>query len=294
MDLRELSVFVRVAQLQSFVGAAKDLGMTQSGVSNAINRLEKELGVALLARSTRRVNLTEDGAAFFERCRQILTDLEEAELVLTRAKLQPTGRLRLSLPGSFGRFKVVPLLGAFQREYPQVELHVSITDRYVDLIDEGIDVALRFGALKDSGLIARELTRVQRRLVAAPQYFARHGRPTTLADLAQHNCLALTYHETRRVRDWHFAYRRVEQKVTPRGTMSFNDGTALYNAVAAGYGIGQIHDYYVDQGIKDGTLEPVLEKFKPAADPISLVYGSTRHLNPKVRSFVDFMIAQFR
>src|ERR1700693_6294894 len=147
-DLRTLAIFVKVAARRSSVRAAADLGITQSGVSNAINRLEDHLGVRLLARTTRRVSLTEDGAAFFERCRQVLADLEEAELVLKEARLKPTGRLRIDMPVSFGRLKVVPLLGRFQAQYPEVKLVISFTDRYVDLVEDGIDVSVRLGVLQ--------------------------------------------------------------------------------------------------------------------------------------------------
>ncbi len=160
-DLRTLAIFVKVAERRSFVRAATDLGITQSGVSNAINRLEDQLGVRLLARTTRQVSLTEDGAAFFERCRQVLADLEEAELVLKQTRLKPIGRLRIEMPVSFGRLKVVPLLGLFQAQYPELKLALSFTDRYVDLIEEGIDVSVRFGELQDSSLIARRLTQTQ-------------------------------------------------------------------------------------------------------------------------------------
>src|SRR5215510_10918364 len=141
-DLRGLAIFVKVAERRSFVQAAGDLGITPSGVSNAINRLEERLGVRLLARTTRRVSLTEDGAAFFERCRQILADLEEAELVLKETRLKPSGRLRIDLPVSFGRLKIVPLLGPFQAKYPHIKLRVTFTDRYIDLIEEGVDVCM--------------------------------------------------------------------------------------------------------------------------------------------------------
>jgi LysR family transcriptional regulator for bpeEF and oprC len=191
-DLRTLAIFVKVSERRSFVRAAADLGITQSGVSNAISRLEDQLGVRLLARTTRRVSLTEDGAAFYERCRQVLADLEEAELVLKEVRLRPVGRLRIDMPVSFGRLKVVPLLGAFQAQYPDIKLALSFTDRYVDLIEEGIDVSVRFGELQDSTLIARRLTQAQFRVVAAPSYFAKHGRPRKPEDLAAHNCLALT------------------------------------------------------------------------------------------------------
>jgi DNA-binding transcriptional LysR family regulator len=293
-DLRTLAIFVKVAERRSFVRAAADLGITQSGVSNAINRLEDQLGVRLLARTTRQVNLTEDGAAFFERCRQVLADLEEAELVLKATRLKPIGRLRLDMPVSFGRLKVMPVLGPFQLQYPEIKLALSFTDRYVDLVEEGIDVSVRFGDLKDSSLIARRLTTTQFRVVGAPGYFAKYGRPKTPADLAAHNCLALTLRDTRLPREWRFVRDGVETTTTPKGNMSVSDGAALCDAACAGLGLAQIHCYYIDSALKTGQLEPVLEKFKPKADPISLVYPQTRHLSPKVRAFIDFMAARFR
>jgi LysR family transcriptional regulator for bpeEF and oprC len=293
-DLRALAIFVKVAERRSFVRAAGDLGITQSGVSNAINRLEDQLGVRLLARTTRRVSLTDDGAAFFERCRQILADLDEAELVLKERRLKPTGRLRIDMPVSFGRLKVVPLLGPFQAQYPHLKLVISFTDRYVDLIEEGIDVSVRFGVLQDSSLMARRLTQTQFRVVGAPSYFAKHGRPQTPADLAGHNCLGFTLRDTRLARDWRFAEDETEMTLAPNGNMSFSDGAAICDAACAGYGLAQIHGYYIDNAVAAGKLELTLEKFKPRIDPISLVYPQTRHLAPKVRAFIDYMISRFR
>jgi LysR family transcriptional regulator for bpeEF and oprC len=294
MDLRMLTIFVKVGERRSFVRAAAELGMGQSGVSNAIARLEDELGVQLLARTTRSVNLTEDGAAFLQRCRQILADLDEAQQVLSQARLQPTGRLRIDLPTSFGRLKIVPLLGAFRVAYPALRLAITMTDRYIDLVEDAVDVTIRIGPLRDSSLIARRLTQTQFRTVGAPAYFARHGRPRKPEDLVHHNCLAFTMRDTGAVRDWRFRRDGAEFTVTPQGDMSFNDGGALSFAVRAGYGLAQIQDYYADSAIAAGEVEPVLAKFAPSPDPISLVYPQMRHLSPKVRAFADFMVAQFR
>ncbi len=293
-DLRTLAIFVKVAERKSFMRAAVDLGITQSGVSNAIKRLEEQTGTRLLARTTRRVSLTEDGAAFFERCRQALTDIEEAELVLKEARLKPSGNLRVDMSIAFGRLKVVPQLAAFQAEYPDIRLSLTFTDRYVDLIEEGIDVAVRLGTLQDSSLIARRLTTAQFNLVATPDYLTAHGRPRSLDDLAKHKCLAFTSRDTRLTRDWRFLVGGKETRLTPRGLMSFSDGGALCEAACAGYGLAQMHNYYLDNEIARGKLVSVLDKLKPAPDPIWLVYPPTRHLTPKVRAFVDFMTAQFR
>jgi DNA-binding transcriptional LysR family regulator len=293
-DLRALGIFVKVAERRSFVRAAIDLGITQSGVSNAIKRLEEQTGTRLLARTTRRVSLTEDGAAFFERCRRALAEIDEAEHMLRDARLTPSGNLRIDMSVAFGRLKVVPLLDLFAAKYPDVRLNLSFTDRYVDLIEEGIDVCMRLGVLQDSSLIARRLTEAQFRVAGTPDYFAKHGKPKTPADLANHNCLAFTYRDSRLVRDWRFVVGGAETTFTPRGTMSFSDGGALCEAACAGYGLAQLHQYYLDSEIGRGKLVTVLDKFKPEPTPIWLVYPPTRHLTSKVRAFVDFMTAQFR
>ena len=293
-DLRTLAIFVKVAERRSFVRAATDLGITQSGVSNAIKRLEEQTGTRLLARTTRRVSLTDDGAAFFERCRQALGEIEEAELVLKEARLKPSGNLRIDLPVSFGRLKMVPLLGSFQAQYPNVRLSVTFTDRYIDLVEEGVDVSVRFGLLQDSSLIARRLTQSEFKVIGTPGYFVRYGRPKTPDDLVNHNCLAFTFRGTRLARPWRFASAAVESTLIPRGNMSFSDGAALFEAACAGYGLAQINDFYPDTLIARGKLATVLEKYRPKPEPIWLVYPPTRHLTPKVRAFVDFMTMQFR
>jgi LysR family transcriptional regulator, regulator for bpeEF and oprC len=293
-DLRTLSIFVKVAERRSFVHAAKDLGITQSGVSNAIKRLEDQVGTPLLVRTTRRVSLTEDGAAFFERCRQALAAIDEAELVLRRAQIKPSGTLRIDVPLAFGRIKLVPLLRGFQQDYPDVRLRITFTDRYIDLIEEGVDVAVRFGALQDSSLIARRLTTAQFNAGASPAYVKKHGRPKTPDDLADHNCLAFAWRDTRQTRDWRFTVGGTEVRITPIGTMTFTEGAALCDAAIDGCGIAQLHNYYLDTAFARGALVPILEDFKPRADPISLVYPQTRHLTPNVRAFVDFMVERFK
>lgn len=292
-DLRTLTIFVKVAERLSFVRAAADLGITQSAVSNAIGRLEEQIGTRLLARTTRRVSLTEHGAAYFERCRQALAEIEEAELVLKDAQLRPSGNLRVDMPVSFGRLKVVPLLGAFRARYPDVRLRLTFSDRYIDLIEEGVDVCVRFGVLQDSTLIARRLGEAQLNVVASPGYFKKHGRPKRPQDLAAHDCIAFTFREPRSAREWRFAGPGGEIAMTPHGTMSFSDGAAVLDAACSGYGVAQLQDFYTDAPVARGRLVAVLEKFRPMPQPFWLVYPQTRHLTPQVRAFVDFMVANF-
>jgi LysR family transcriptional regulator, regulator for bpeEF and oprC len=293
-DLRTLAIFVKVAERLSFMRAAVELGITQSGVSNAISRLEEQIGTRLLARTTRRVSLTEHGAAFFERCRQALAEIEEAELVLKDAQLKPSGTLRVDVSVSIGRLKVLPLLGKFLAQYPDIKLRLTFNNRYIDLIEEGVDVAVRLGELQDSSLIARRVAGTPFSVVGAPSYFARHGKPKRIDDLAAHDCLAFTYLETRLARPWRFIEGGVARRFTPQGTMSFSDGGAVCDAAVAGYGLAQLQGYFTDDLIASGALVAVLEKFKPELEPVWLVYPQTRHLSPKVRVFVDFMAAQFK
>src|ERR1700688_2603779 len=293
-DLRTLAIFVKVAERLTFVRAAAELGITQSGVSNAISRLEDQIGTPLLARTTRKVSLTEHGAAYFERCRQALAEIEEAELVLKNAQLKPSGNLRIDVPVSFGRIKVVPLLGAFQARYPDISLRVTFNDRYVDHIEESVDVSVRFGTLQDSSLIARRLGGAQLSVVGAPRYFAKFGQPKEPKDLAGHNCLAFTFRDTRLAREWRFAHVGGETALTIQGTMSLSDGAAVCDAARAGYGLAQLQDFFIDALIARGQLVAVLEKFRPQPQPIWLVYPQTRHLTPKVRVFVDFMAEKFK
>jgi DNA-binding transcriptional LysR family regulator len=290
LDLKTLSIFVKVGERLSFVRAAHELGMGQSGVSNAIARLEDQLGVRLIARTTRKVALTEDGAALYERGRHILADLDEAERVLTQRALAPSGRLTLDLPIVFGRLKVVPLLGEFRALYPDLALEVSFTDRFIDLVEEGIELAIRVGALQDSTLIARRLTHSQLCIYGSPAYFAKHGRPRTPEDLARHVCLPQIVRDTRLPRVWQF---RGGGSFTPETTMTFNDASAIIAAASAGLGLTQSNDYVASAAVAAGALEAAMQDFNPEPTPISLLYSPTRHLSPKVRAIADFLLARF-
>ena len=198
------------------------------------------------------------------------------------------------MPVSFGRLKALPLLGTFQAKYPDIKLRVTFNNRYIDLVEEGVDISVRLGQLQDSSLIARRLTSTEFSVVGAPGYFARRGKPKRIDDLAAHDCLPFTYLETRLARPWRFIDHGVAKTLTPQGAMSVSDGAAVCDAAIAGYGLAQLQGYFVDALIASGALVAALEKFKPELEPVWLVYPQTRHLSPRVRVFVDFMVAQFK
>jgi len=174
--------------------------------------------------------------------------------VLKDSQLEPSGNLRIDMPVSFGRLKIVPLLGPFQTKYPHIKLRVTFTDRYIDLIEEGVDVCMRLGPLHDSSLIARRLSGAGFKVVGSPRYFAKFAKPKRIEDLADHNCLAFTYRETRLARAWRFMHEGVEKSLTPNGNMSFSDGAAVCDAACAGYGLAQLQDYFADSAIAQGKL----------------------------------------
>jgi LysR family transcriptional regulator for bpeEF and oprC len=194
----------------------------------------------------------------------------------------------------FGRLKVAPLMGAFQARYPDISVRMTFNDRNVDFIDEGIDASVRFGVLQDSSLIARRLSGAKLSVVGAPAYFAKFGQPKKPEDLARHNCLAFTFRETRQARAWRFTQGGVEIAINPKGNISLSDGVAVCDAACAGRGLAQLQDFFIDEPIARGQLVSILDKFAPAPQPIWVVYPQARHLSPKVRVFVDFMVEQFK
>jgi DNA-binding transcriptional LysR family regulator len=290
MNLRALEIFIEVAERRSFAQAAKALGLTASGVSNAIARLEQQLGASLIARTTRSVNLTPDGAAFFERCRDALSGLRAAETGVKDARITPSGVLRVDAPVSFGRMKLLPMLGDFQARYPALDLMVSLNDRRIDLIDEGIDVAIRIGHMPDSSLIAQTLRKSRLRVVGSADYLSRRQTPTTFADLAGHNCIRIARADMRAPAPWRFAIDGAVRSVAVQGNLIVNDTGALLEAALAGLGLIQTLDYLTEDAVADGRLRPVLEPHSPGDTPISLVFLPHRQRTPRVRAFIQFMM----
>jgi len=288
-QLTSLVFFTRAAQHQSFSVAARQLGTSPSSVSRAVQQLEERLGTRLLNRTTRRISLTEDGRIFYESCQQILNQLEEAELALSKARSTPTGTLRLDLTVAFGRLYIAPALPKFAAQYPDLKFEVSFNDRYTDLIEEGLDASVRVGSSPDSQLIIQPLATSRFVVCAAPDYFERHGEPKTLDELQHHQCLNFLVQRTGRARDWLFQQDGQIVQIPVAGRFYFNHPEALLEMAIAGGGLIQLTNFLVRPAIARGNLKAVLEPFAAPGSPIAVLYPQKRHVSAKVRAFVDFM-----
>ncbi|MEI9898894.1 MAG: LysR family transcriptional regulator [Hyphomicrobium sp.] len=288
-DLNALRVFVRVAQLKSFKAAAASLGLTSSAVSKAITRLEAEVGVGLLQRTTRSVGLTEDGAIFFDNCRQILGEIEQAESLLSRATTGPYGRLRVHMTEGFGRRVVFPTLRRFLDQHPSLSMSVELSDRVIDMASEGFDMDIRIGEVADSRLIARPLGRLTFVVCASPAYLKRHGEPRTPEDLDRHNCLTYSQIHTGRLREWQFCEHGRSYGKTVAGSLHVNNSEALLVAAVSGLGVASISQFIAGDAIAAGKLKPVLTRFTAPGPPVHAVYAKGQHLSPKVRALAEFL-----
>jgi DNA-binding transcriptional LysR family regulator len=292
MDLSAVEAFVRAAEARSFTGAARQMGLTASGVSKAVSRLESQTGVVLLHRSTRSVGLTAEGAVFFDRCRDILTGLKDAEAALQQSAQVPSGRLRIAAPIAFGRSILVPVLVEFRRRFPDITVEASFSDALQDIIEEGFDIAVRIGDLPSSRLIAREVGVAHWVACASPNYLSERGTPRTPDDLAAHDCIAYMSAETRRCRDWHFmsGSRDWTVRVGDSARQVVDHCDALIDAALADSGIVYVHSYTAAEHLRAGRLERVLDGYSTPRRSIHVIYPTLRQLSPKVRSFVDFAV----
>lgn len=287
-----LTAFVRVVEQGSFARAAARLSMSTSAVSRHVADLEAHLGARLLNRTTRRLSLTETGQGFFERSVQLLADLDEAEEAVGAAAVVPRGTLRLTSSITFGERHLAPAIADFRARHPQVRFDIELSDRTVDLVDEGLDLAIRIGEVRSQALIARRIGTARMITCAAPAYLDAHGAPATPADLANHPCMIYTYAPQRHV--WRFRGREgAAQDVRVDGPVHVNNGQMLAALAVAGLGINVEPDFIVAPYVRDGRLVRVLHGW--TMDPIGIyaVYPSRRHLSAKVRSFVDFLAVRF-
>ena len=286
--MNALEAFVKVSETKSFTEAAARLGQSKSAISRHITALETELGARLFHRSTRTLALTEAGQSYYERVARILSDIEEADRAVTQLQSAPRGRLRVNAPMSFGFLHLAQVLPVFLARYPEVTIDLAMNDRFVDLVDEGFDVAVRIGGMADSSLIAKRLGPVRRVVCASPDYLQRCGVPLTPDDLRHHACLRNTTMQT--THEWTFM--RKDGTLWPvdvKGPLTANNGDALRIAALKGLGLTLLPTFIVGADMQAGHLVPVLEPYVEQRLSIHAVYPTARHLSPKVRAFVDFL-----
>lgn len=285
-------IFVTAARAGSFTLAADRLGITKSAVGKSIAKLEDRLGCKVFHRSTRRLALTVDGEAYFASCSLAVDEILAAEAFLTSNQKTPGGRLRIDLPAAYGRSVVLPVLLDILAAYPELKLTVTFSDSVVDLIEEGIDLSIRFGTLKDSsGLVARHLAVQKQIICAAPSYIEKYGHPKSLEELQQHRCI-VNYRRGQRVSWTVLDETGVLTRITPPGTHEVGDGDAIIAMAAAGQGICQMPGSLIRDHLNAGRLVPVLENYSQGDVAIHAVWPQTRHLQPKVRRVVDELVAR--
>ena len=280
--------FVKTAEALSFIGAARGLGISASAVGKNVAKLEASLNVRLLHRSTRKVSLTAEGQLFYERCRKILDDLQDARAMLSDSVQQPRGRLRVSLPTIGYRF-LMPHMQAFRDAYPDIELELDFNDLLVDVIEEGFDVVIRSGALADSTLMSRRLGPFRFLLCASPGYFQRKGRPQVVADLEQHECLLYRFATTGKLMDWTLSANPAFTQLPLPGVMTLNNMEAILSAAIDGHGIAFVPDFLAREALAQGRLESELDDQCSDQGQFWALWPSSRHLSPKIRVFVDFV-----
>lgn len=288
-----MQVFTRVVEAGSFSRAAETLDMPRATVTTAIQQLEAHLGVRLLHRTTRRVTLTLDGSAFYERCLPLLEELADAEAMLTDQH-QPSGRLRVNLPSRPARLLVIPALMGFCDRYPKIDLDIGVSDRPVDLTQEGVDCALRIGPLPDSALVARRIGLMREVSCAAPAYLARFGTPCTPADLAEHQAVNFHSARTGRSLEWEYTEAGRVHRLRLDGRLTVDSTEAYLAAALAGFGLVQVPLHSAHAHLARGELVEVLADYRPVPSPMSVVFSHRRHLSRKVKVFVEWLIALMR
>ena len=289
--LTSMAVFVKAVDLGSFTAAANTLGCSSQMVGKHVGHLESRLGTQLLRRTTRRQSLTEVGLAFYERCRVILAETEAAEALMQDLAAIPRGRLRVSAPVNFGACTVAPLVGDFLRNFPGVDLELSLTDRFVDVVDEGFDAVFRLGPLGDSSLNARELGRHGQVACASPAYLATHGVPSHPDELASHDCLGYVNWSGLPYSEWRFSRLGAVHTVKIRSRFQVNDGRVLRAAARRGEGIILQPEAVVADDIRAGRLVQLLADYEGPSRPIYLLFPTRRLKPPKLRAFIDHVVS---
>lgn len=289
-----MEVFVQVVDAGGFTRAAEHMKLPKATVSTLIQSLEAALSVKLLNRTTRHVSVTAEGSAYYERCMRILAEVRDAEDCLSRTRLSPSGRLRVDAPTGLASEVIIPALPDFMQRYPDIRLELGCSDRPVDLVEEGVDCAIRGGRrLTDSSLIARRVGTMHYSTCASPAYLKRHGRPMHPNDLAHHRCVNYFSARTGRMFDWYFERGAEKIQVSLSSHIALSDSYAYTAAGVAGLGIVQMADFLLEPMLRDGRLESILDDWTNEPLPIHVVYPQNRHLSAKLRVFVEWVAQRF-
>lgn len=290
---RAMHVFVAVAEAGSLSAAARRLREPLTNVSRLLSQLEAHVACTLIDRTTRRMMLTDAGRDYLKTCRQVLEELERAESRIAGQSTELSGELAITAPVSFGRLHVLPMIAAFLDAYPRINARLLLIDRIVDLIEEGIDIAIRIGELPDSGLVAMRVGTLKFSVCASPNYLAQHGVPASIADVTERDCV--TFSGMAGGSRWIFKSKRYGRKaVKVRSRLSVNNAEAAVEAAVAGVGITRVLSYQARSALDAGLLKPILERFEDTLIPVHLVYRPTRSDNPRVREFVRFAAERLR
>jgi LysR family transcriptional regulator, regulator for bpeEF and oprC len=292
--LLALQTFTRVVELGGFTRAGESLHLSKTTVSDLVQNLEKHLGARLLQRTTRRVTVTPEGAAFYERCARILADLEEVEASVMTTRVAPKGRLRVDMPGALGRLFVIPQLPQFFARYPDLRLELGLGLRPVNLVEEGVDCVVRMGEQPDSSLVARRVGAVSMICCASPAYLKEHGAPSSPEDLPAHRCVNFMSHRTGRIMDWEFVRDGRKTQLALQGVLAVNDADAYVAAGVMGLGIVKVANYLIRPYLESGQLKQVLAAWTAEQFPVSVMYPKSRHLSAKVRVFVEWVSELFQ
>ncbi|HLD65674.1 MAG TPA: LysR substrate-binding domain-containing protein [Pseudomonas sp.] len=295
IQLGSIELFCLAAEHGGFTAAALVAGVTPAAVSRSVSRLEQRLGVRLFVRTTRHIRLTEGGRGYFEQCRQALSQLVEAEREVSGQQLEPAGTLRISIPTTYGHHRLLPLLPRFRQRYPGVRIEVHLSNRNIDFVEEGHDLAVRVRAQPDSGLVARHLEDAELLLVAAPAYLEQAGAPRTLADLARHQCIQFELPSSGRRIAWLFQEQGEDCEILTEGDYCCSDDVLGGVTLArSGAGLFQTYRFIVEAELAEGRLVEVLQPFGGRSRPFTLLYPHGRHLPLRVRVFVDFLMEHSR
>jgi LysR family transcriptional regulator, regulator for bpeEF and oprC len=293
-NFSDIVAFVRVVEAHSFVAAAQTLGMSPSAISKAVSRLEERLGARLLNRTTRSLSMTDVGVSFYERCRTALGQLDQAESEVSESRGIPRGRLRVDVPISLGRRILVPALPRFIQQYPELTVQMSMNDRVVDLVQEGIDAAIRVGQLSDSSLIARRVGNLRGVTCASPEFIERVGEPKEPGDLKPEHCISMFKLGNGQIREWVFQKGNDQHTVYPAGALSFSDPESAVAAAVSGAGFVRSLDFTVEAQIAAGLLVPVMQDWNDGAHwPVSVVYPQHRQPTAKIKAFIEFAVGLF-